>query len=117
MGGKAGGTVNGNGEEGEWGQENDVKTQTTVGRWLERNQRGSVGSGGGREDNGWGYGQAPNECRKDIDKRGIGSGNAPDGGKSDRSGGSTESGRERDLRVTSSPPRLYLLKDTFFVGY
>ena len=27
------------------------------------------------------------------------------------------SGWERDLRVTSSPPRLYALKDAFFVRY
>ena len=87
MGGKAGGMVNGNSEEGEWGQENDARTQTTVGKWRGRSQKGSAGSGGNGEGNGWGYGPAPNECKRDIDKQGIGSGSGPDDGTSGTSEG------------------------------
>ena len=76
--------MSGNGGEEEWGQGSDAKIQMIVRRWRGRSQKGSAGLGGGREDNGWGYDQVPNEGRSDIDKRDIGSDNGLDDGKSDR---------------------------------
>ena len=63
-----------------------------------------MGSDGGEEDNGWGYDQVPNECRRGTDRLGIGSDNGPDDGKSDTLGGNegewTEEGPARGLRST-----------------
>ena len=104
MGDKAEGMVNGNGGEEEWGQGSDAKIQTIVGRWWGTSRKGNAGSGGSGEDNDWGYGQVPNECRRDTDKRGIGSDNGPDDDKSDMlddSGGEwTGEGPARDLQST-----------------
>ena len=104
MGDKAEGMASGNSGEEEWGRGNVVKIQTIVGRWQGRSQKGSVGLGGGGEDNNWSYDQVPNKDRSDIDKQGIGSGNGLGGGKSGKLGDSVgelkEEGPVRYLQST-----------------
>ena len=96
--------MSGIGAEEEWGQGNGERTQTTVGRWWGRSQRGSAGSDSDGEDSDWGCGPGPSECRRDIGKQGIGSGNGPDDGTSgmpDGSGGEWKEGEPvRGLQST-----------------
>ena len=98
--------VNGNGKEEEWGQENDVKIQTTVGKWWGRSLRGSAVSGGGGGDSGWGYGQGPNECKRDIGKRDTGFSNGLNDGRNgmlgDSAGEWMGEGLGSDLRSTKT---------------
>ena len=94
----------GNGEEEEWGQENDARTPTIVGKWWGKSPKGSVGSDDDGGDSGWGYGQGTSECKRGIDRRGSCSDNGPDGDRSgmlDDNGGEWMEGEPaRDLRST-----------------
>ena len=88
--------MSGNSEGEEWEPESDAMTQTIAESWWGRNLKGSVGPGGGKEGNDWGYGQVPSEGRSGTDKRNIGSGNGPDVGKSGRPGDSVDEWKEEE---------------------
>ena len=90
MGDKGGGTASESEEEEEWEPESDVRIQMIIGRYWRRGLKGSVGLGGGGGGNNWGYGQVTNECKRDIDKLGIGSGNGLDGDTSGMLGGNVD---------------------------
>ena len=75
------------------------------GSYWERNWK-KTGGCGDEGDSDWGYGRGPSGCSEDIDRRGIGSGNALDDGRSgkpdDNAGEWTGEGPESVLQSTKT---------------
>ena len=94
------------GEVGEWERGNDERTRKIGVTWWGKNWKRTGGSDD-EGDNGWDYGQEPNEYSGDIDRLGNCSCNARGDDKSGKLGDSADEWREGEpgnvLQSTKTP--------------